>query len=112
MAQTMEQAPRGQFSPAGLRRLKVLVIGLGVAFFAAFALFIWLLVGGAGRSPRVEPGAWTRSLDLPAGTVVAGIAAVGDTVVVHVRGAAGDERLLVVEPRTGRTIGVMTVTGR
>ncbi len=102
---TVEQR---QFSPAALQRLKRVVIGLGVAFLAAFGLFIWLLVSGAGRPRGGDATAWTRALDLPAGTEIAGIAAVGDTLVVHVRGGAG-ERLLVVEPRTGRTIGTMTV---
>jgi hypothetical protein len=101
---TVEQR---QFSPAALQRLKLVVIGLGVAFLAAFALFIWLIVSGGGRTRGSDATAWTRSLDLPAGTEIVGIAAVGDTLVVHVRG--GGERLLVVEPRTGRIIGTMTV---
>jgi hypothetical protein len=109
---TVEQR---QFSPAALARLKRVVIGLGVAFVAAFALFIWLLLSGAGRAPRGDAAAWTRSLDLPAGAEIAGIAAVGDTLVVHVRGAdsagassAGSgERLLVVEPRSGRIVGTI-----
>jgi hypothetical protein len=109
---TVEQR---QFSPASLTRIKRVVIGLGVAFLATFALFIWLLVSGAGRGPRGDAAAWTRSLDLPAGAEIASIAAVGDTLVLHVRGAnaagGGGDRLLVVEPRTGRIIGTMT-TGR
>jgi hypothetical protein len=104
----MATAEQRQFSPAALRRLKLVVIGLGVAFLAAFALFLWLLVTGAGRT-RGDPAAWTRSLDLPAGAEIAGIAAAGDTLVVHVRGGGAGERLLVVEPRTGRTIGTIAV---
>jgi Family of unknown function (DUF6476) len=101
---TVEQR---QFSPAALRRLKHVVIWLGVAFLAGFGLFIWLLVSGAGRGTRGDAAAWTRSLDLPAGAEIAAIAAVGDTLVVHVRGG-GAERLLMVEPRSGRVIGTMT----
>ena len=100
---TVEQR---QFSPAALARLKRVVIGLGVAFLATFALFIWLIVS---RGPRGDAAAWTRSLDLPAGAEIANMAAVGDTLVLHVRGTGG-ERLLVVEPRTGRVIGTMTPT--
>jgi len=103
---TVEQR---QFSPAGLQRLKLVVIGLGAAFLATFGLFLWLLVSGAGR-PRPEPQAWARTLDLPAGTEIAAIAAAGDTLVLHLRGTGG-ERLMMVEPRTGRVVGTMT-TGR
>jgi hypothetical protein len=111
----MATVERQQFSPAALARLKRVVIGLGVAFLAAFGLFIWLLVSGGGR-PRGEGrgadvAAWTRTLDLPAGAEIASIAAVGDTLVVHVRDAAAagaGDRLLMVEPRTGRVIGTMT----
>src|SRR5689334_7058979 len=108
----MATAEQRQFSPATLRRLKLVVVGLGLAFLAAFALFIWLIVSGAARGPRGDPAGWTRTLDLPAGAEIAAIAAVGDSLVVHVRGpnsaGGGGERLLVVEPRTGRIIGTMT----
>ena len=103
----MATAEQRQFSPAALQRLKRVVIGLGVAFLAAFALFLWLLLSSTGRT-RGDAAAWTRALDLPVGAEIAAIAAVGDTLVVHVRGPGG-ERLLIVEPRTGRTIGTMTV---
>jgi hypothetical protein len=107
----MATVERQQFSPAALARLKRVVIGLGVAFLGTFALFIWLLLSGAGRTRNADVASWTRTLDLPAGAEIASIAAVGDTLVVHVRGAGaagGGERLLVVEPRTGRVIGTMT----
>ena len=105
-------ASQPQSSPAPLRGLKILVTVLGVGVIAAAALFVWLLITVAGRdSARPGSNAWRSALDLPAGSVVAGVTASGDTMIVHVHGGepGRDERLYVVETRSGRTIGVLSL---
>lgn len=106
----MANAYQGQSSPSPLRGLKVLVTVLGVGVIAAAALFVWLLVTVAGRERGAGGPAWRSSLDLPPGSVIAGVTAAGDTMIVHVHGGAPgrDERLIVVETRSGRTLGVLS----
>lgn len=108
----MANAFQGQSSPKPLRGLKILVTVLGVGVIAAAALFVWLLIAVATRDgPRPGAAAWRSALDLPAGSVVAGVTASGDTMIVHVHGGepGRDERLFIVETRSGRTVGVLSL---
>ena len=108
----MANAFQGQSSPKPLRGLKILVTVLGVGVIAAAVLFFWLLITVSTRDGARSGGAaWRSALDLPPGSVVAGVTASGDTLIVHVHGGepGRDERLFIVETRSGRTIGVLSL---
>jgi voltage-gated potassium channel Kch len=68
---------------------------------------------GVALSQRLGGGAvareWSLALDEPAGTQVVAAAASGDGLALTLRGG-GAERVVVVDPRTGRVLGRISVT--
>ena len=102
-----------------MRALKIIVITLSVVLFAAFGLFIYGLsqnwhrateTPAASRPPAAAPGAsWGPGTLGSPGERITGVTATGDLAVIQLTGEQGS-RLLVVDPRTGRTVGSF-VTG-
>ena len=86
-----------------MRALKFLVVGMGVLIVAGTVTLVVLLVqrAGGGREAASLPAV---SLNLPAGSRILGIAGAGDHLAVHVQRPDG-ERILLLEPRTGRVLG-------
>jgi len=86
--------------------LKFLVIAMGVLIVAGTVTLVVLLVqrAGGGRGGAPLPA---MNLDLPAGSRILGIAGAGDHLGVHVHSPDGD-RILLLDPRTGRVVGQVT----
>ncbi|MFC0408232.1 DUF6476 family protein [Roseomonas elaeocarpi] len=93
-----------------MRALKVLVVVMGVLIVVATVGLVAVLVqrisaaGGNTTMSRIE-----GSLQQPEGTRVLGIAGAGDRLSVWVSRSDGDH-ILLVDPRSGRTLGDLRVT--
>jgi hypothetical protein len=91
----------------GMRALKVAVVVMGVLIVLGT---IGLVVGIARRSagPVVAVATWPASasvvLDEPAGTRIAGVAAVRDRLAVQLQGGGAD-RVVLIDPATGAVAG-------
>ena len=101
-----------------MRALKTIVITLSVVLFAAFGLFIYGLsqnwhkateTPAASRPPATGGASWGSVTLGSAGERMTGVTSAGDLIVVQLTNEQGS-RLLVVDPRTGRTVGSL-VTG-
>ncbi len=90
---------------SGMRFLKVLIIAMGGGD----------RVGDDGADGADRAAAWRRGgrrragcasvlLDEPAGTRIAGIAAVGDRLAVQLQGGGAD-RVVLLDPHTGAVVG-------
>jgi hypothetical protein len=90
-----------------MQALRVLVVVMGVMIVAGTVAL------GVALSQRLGGGAvareWSLALDEPAGTQVVAAAASGDGLALTLRGG-GAERVVVVDPRTGRVLGRISVT--
>lgn len=82
----------------------MIVIVNGVLIVVVLGLFIWAFQRDSRRLETA--GHWTQQLPVPAGASIAGVAAVGDLLAVHVNDGAGG-RVIVINPRTGRQTGVV-----
>jgi hypothetical protein len=89
------------------RALKAIVIGLGVAIAVMFTVIVVTIVtrlsGVTSRGPATE-----ATLQIAPGERVMDVAAAGQNVVVRVAGPAG-ERLLTVDPASGRIVAILNV---
>jgi hypothetical protein len=86
----------------GLRALKIATIAMGVLILLGTAVLIVTIFRRATvPGPAVNVAA---VLDEPAGTRIAGIAAVQDRLAVQLQGGGAD-RVLLVDPRTGAVAG-------
>ena len=86
-----------------MQALKFLVVAMGVLIVAGTVTLVVLLVqraGGARGGASLPP----LSLNLPAGSRILGLAGAGDHFAVHVQRPDG-ERILLLEPRSGRVVG-------
>jgi hypothetical protein len=86
-----------------MRFLKVLTIAMGVLIVVATTVLVVVIarrLGGAGPVPAQT----ALLLDEPAGTQIAGIAAVGDRLAVALRGG-GPDRVVLIDPRSGAVTG-------
>ena len=86
-----------------MRALMVAVIVMGVLIVGGVATIVVTVVSRMA-SPGASAGAATQALlDEPAGSHIAGIAAVPDRVAVQLQGG-GLDRVVVVDTRAGRVI--------
>ena len=89
-----------------MRALKIAVMVMGVLIVLGTA---GLVVGIARRSVapvgcRLPAASWLSVLDEPAGTRIAGIAAVSDRLAVQLQGGGAD-RVVLIDPTTGAVAG-------
>ncbi len=85
-----------------MRGLTVLVVVMGVMIVVGVAVVIGTIVqrsGGTAASVAAD-----AVLDEPAGTRIAGIAALADRLAVQLQGG-GPDRVLLLDPRSGRVVG-------
>ncbi|PZP46182.1 MAG: hypothetical protein DI601_07200 [Azospirillum brasilense] len=91
-----------------MRALKVLVIVMGVLIVAGtvglIAVIVQRMSAATPTAQRIEGG-----LGQPAGTRIRGLAGAGDRVAVWVEGPQG-ERVLLLDPRSGRVLGELRPT--
>lgn len=90
-----------------MQALRVLVVVMGVMIVAGtVGLGVLLAQKMAGPAAAQE---WSLALDEPAGTQVVATAASGDGLALSLRGGGG-ERVVVVDARTGRVVGRISVS--
>jgi hypothetical protein len=83
--------------------LKAIVVFLGVLIvFGVVGLFVGLIYKIEG-----DKGFQPTALELPAGARIQEMTGVADRLVVRAILADGAERLLVIDPKRGRVVGVM-----
>lgn len=103
-----------------MRALKAVVFGLGILCIGAFGVLVWLVLSGglsreaAVKAPVPSPAAGAApggpvwgdlALGQPPGSTLAALVPSGDTLALHFRAPDGVERVIVVDPRTGRVLG-------
>ncbi len=95
-----------------MRGLTIAVIVMGVLIVAGT---IALVVGVARRPPApfaptatTFPATFAAVLDEPAGTHMAGIAAIRDRLAVHLQGGGAD-RVVLIDPVTGAVVGRLSL---
>jgi hypothetical protein len=94
----------------GLRVLKIVTIAMGVLIVLGTTVVIVTIVKRimAGPAGMVEKP-FAVVLDEPAGTGIAGIAAVRDRLAVQLRGG-GPDRVLLIDPASGTVVGRVGIT--
>lgn len=91
----------------GMRALKVATIAMGVLIVLGTTAIIVTIVKRATVGPAVGTP-FAAVLDEPAGTGIAGIAAVRDRLAVQLHGG-GPDRVLLVDPASGAVVGRVTL---
>ncbi len=84
-----------------MRGLKFAVVAMGVLIVAGVIMLFTVL---AQRMSSVAGPIASAKLDEPIGTVIAGISAAPDRLMVQLRGG-GPDRVVVVDIRTGHVLG-------
>jgi hypothetical protein len=96
-----------------VRALKVLVVGMGVLIVVGTVTLVVLVVQRAGGLVGAGGGAGapvSASLGLPEGARIAGIAGVDrGGLAVWVTGGPEGDRVLLVDPRSGRVTGDLRI---
>jgi hypothetical protein len=101
-----------------MRLLKAFVIGMGLLIVIGGALLVWGLAHQWNRSAQVGAPPTPTDTDLgyvaaevpaPAGMSLTQMTATSDRVLLRFSGPQGD-RILVVDPRSGRITGNIAVT--
>lgn len=90
-----------------MRALKIAVIAMGVLIVVGTTALIVVIAHRLSSPPsRVAtlPASLTAVLDEPAGTRIAGIAAVQDRLAVQLQGG-GVDRVVLINPETGAVTG-------
>lgn len=87
----------------GMRALKALTIGMGVLILVATAVLIGVIFHRAAAPTASRRVALT--LDEPAGTHIAGIAATQDRLAVSLTGGGAADRIVLVDPQSGAVVG-------
>ena len=93
-----------------MRALKIVTVVMGVIIIvgtAALAVLIARRLSGSVQSPA----SFAVQLAEPDGTRIAGIAVLQDRLAVRLEGG-GPDRVVVVDPRTGATVGHIAVVPR
>ena len=96
-----------------MRVLKVLTIVMGVMIVVGTGVLVAVIAHriaspAPGRSPVAGQAPLAQVLDEPAGTRIAGIAAVGDRLAVQLQGGGAD-RVVLVDARSGEVVGRITL---
>ncbi len=101
-----------------MRALKALVIGMGILILIGFAAVVVAVIQRAGDSGGADPAA-VRSgataqrafgdvrVSLPPGAQVIGTSTDAGRLIVHLRLAGGQARVLVIDLATGKRLGVI-----
>ena len=88
-----------------LQVLKVIVVVMGVLIvFGVIGMFVGLMY-----KMDSDKGFQPTALELPSGARLLEMTGVGDRLVLRAALPDGAERLLVIDPKRGRTVGVMDV---
>ena len=92
------------------RLLKAVVIGLGVLILAAVGLIVYEMVGRAvGDGQESSDDYVSASVNLPPGSRVVGMTADGDRLSLLIEDAAGHQRVMTVDRRSGAVLGILTL---
>jgi len=91
----------------GMRVLTAATIAMGVLIVAGTGVLVAVIVH-RGSAPPVASGLAALVLDEPAGTRIAGVAALQDRLAVVLQGGGGD-RVVLVDPRSGAVVGRITL---
>jgi hypothetical protein len=97
----------------GMRALKVLTIVMGVMILAGTGVLVAVIAHrvsapASGRGLAAGSALQALVLNEPAGTRIAGIAAVGDRLAVQLQGGGAD-RVVLIDPRSGTVAGRITL---
>jgi hypothetical protein len=102
-----------------MRLLKAFVIGMGLLIVVGGALLVWGLAHQWNRSTaqaaatpttaETDTGYASADIPAPSGMSLAQMATTGDRLLLRFSGPQG-ERIIVVDPRTGRITGNIAVT--
>lgn len=92
-------------SPRNPRVLKAVVIILGVVFLVLMALFIYGLATKVGG----KKGGIAADMQIPPGETLIEMTGAGNYLVLRLRDAQGAERLLYVDPATGKASGTTRI---
>ena len=89
-----------------MRALKIAVIAMGVMIVVGTTALIVVIAHRLSSPPPVAtlPASLAAVLDEPAGTRIAGIAAVRDRLAVQLQGGGAD-RVVLIDPDTGAVTG-------
>ncbi len=101
-----------------MRALKALVIGMGILILIGFAAVVVAVIQRTGDDgddgpSTVRSGVPTERafgdvrVKLPSGAQVIGTAADGGRLIVHLRLAGGEARILVIDLATGKRLGAI-----
>ncbi len=85
-----------------MRALKILTVVMGVMIVVGVVALGVVMTQRLGGLAAGAGGSGT--LDEPAGTAIAGIAATADRLAIHLRGG-GPDRVVLVDPKTGKQVG-------
>lgn len=88
-----------------MQTLKVLVIVMGVLIVGGTATLGVLIVR---RLSAIQGPATTTTLDEPAGTRIAGVAATQDRTLITLQGG-GPDRVVSVDSHTGKLLGTISL---
>lgn len=105
-----------------MRALKVLIVVMGVLIVVASAVIVVEVINRAGDPERraavaeeraAQPAGRTAetALDLPSGARIGEMLAIGNRLAFRVSVPEGDDRLYVLDPRTGALTATVT-TGK
>ncbi|MGH7155157.1 MAG: hypothetical protein ACREF3_14630, partial [Acetobacteraceae bacterium] len=83
----------------GMRVLTALTVAMGVLILVGTTVLVVTIVRRSGAPPAAMQAA-AVVLNEPAGTRIAGIAAVADRLAVELQGG-GPDRVVLVDPRSG-----------
>ncbi len=90
-----------------MRALQFVTVALGILILAGTAVLIATIVKRASAPTSSGPPV-AATLDEPAGTRIAGIAAVQDRLAVALQGG-GPDRVVLIDPRSGAAVGRIAV---
>lgn len=78
--------------------LKALVIGMGIAIIVGVTVMVTTIIQRAGN---LAPAAMAKAIELPAGAKVVGQDISDKRILLRIRLAGGEERLLVIDADSG-----------
>jgi hypothetical protein len=88
----------------GMRAVKIATIAMGVLILLGTTVILVTIVRRTMTGSMAPEKAFAAVLDEPAGTGIAGIAAVGDRLAVQLRGG-GTDRVVLINPVSGTIVG-------
>lgn len=89
------------------RRLKAVVIALGVLIAAGLVVIVVVVTQRLTAPRETSPAAGFATVALPAGARIVAMTGDGDALSLLVEGADGRQRILTVDRRTGAVLGTL-----